>query len=71
MDPDIYIRSYEESPNEVYKFSLTDLEEEIMENDSIEGVKCRMLDEIMKKSGHHLKISRPEYKPEIEKQVSF
>ncbi|OAP12137.1 hypothetical protein AXX17_AT1G46120 [Arabidopsis thaliana] len=69
MDPDIYIRSYEESPNEVYKFSLTDLEEEIMENDSIEGVKCRMLDEIMKKSGHHLKISRPEYKPEIEKQV--
>ncbi|EFH70600.1 predicted protein [Arabidopsis lyrata subsp. lyrata] len=69
IDPDVDIRSYEESPHEVYKFSLTDFEEEIMEDDYIEDVKCRMLDEITKKSGHRLEISRREYKPENEKQV--
>ncbi|CAL9218600.1 unnamed protein product [Arabidopsis halleri] len=69
IDPDMHIRSYEESPHEVYKFSLTDFEEEIMEDDYIDEVKCRMLDEITKKSGHRLEILRPEYKPENEKQV--
>ncbi|CAL9218599.1 unnamed protein product [Arabidopsis halleri] len=68
IDPDVDMRSYEESPHKVYKFSLTDFEEEIMEDDYIEDVKCRLLDEIMK-SGHRLEISRREYKPEIEKQV--
>ncbi|CAE5959970.1 unnamed protein product [Arabidopsis arenosa] len=69
IDPDVDIRSYEESPHEVYKFSLTDFEEEIMEDDYIDEVKCRMLDEIMKKSGHRLEISRRKYQPENEKQV--
>jgi len=72
MDPDVDIRCYEESPHEVSKFSLTDFEEEIMEDDYIEALKCRMLDDILKKSGHRLEISRRQYnKPEIEIQVIF